>query len=313
MALPGYLKQFTIAYYLQALVPHAMPSDGVASLLQGMFRENPAGAGLPGLAVRVFGRVFCIWRPGWSSGRNTSWSSRAVRPQQMLRARTELRPPCGPYTRPGRPACRTEDPLFRGGFGRDSGRRAGNRPCGLLHGPAGFGVLERRRSRRTAVCPGRRRRRGLRQRARRHELRVPPAVPRDRTVAASDKNEFEEKTGLNLEAGHRLGGRGHDAEGRPGRTSPQARSSSWPAAASRPSRLEALALEHGAQVERLPGQAPHHPSRQRRRTTRRRRHGRSASSKPTSSPSAASTTVQAAIDARATNRNIVSNNDMMSW
>ena len=41
LALPGYLKQFTIAYYLQALVPHAMPSEGVASLLQGMFRENP--------------------------------------------------------------------------------------------------------------------------------------------------------------------------------------------------------------------------------------------------------------------------------
>jgi ABC-type transport system involved in multi-copper enzyme maturation permease subunit len=41
LALPGYLKQFTIAYYLQALVPHAMPSDGVASILQGMFRENP--------------------------------------------------------------------------------------------------------------------------------------------------------------------------------------------------------------------------------------------------------------------------------
>jgi ABC-type transport system involved in multi-copper enzyme maturation permease subunit len=41
MALPGYLKQFTIAYYLQALVPHAMPSDGVQSLLQGMFRETP--------------------------------------------------------------------------------------------------------------------------------------------------------------------------------------------------------------------------------------------------------------------------------
>lgn len=44
MALPGYLKQFTIAYYLQALVPHAMPSDGVASLLQGMFRETPPAA-----------------------------------------------------------------------------------------------------------------------------------------------------------------------------------------------------------------------------------------------------------------------------
>jgi ABC-2 type transport system permease protein len=42
MVLPGYLKQFTIAYYLQALVPHAMPSDGIASLLQGMFRQTPA-------------------------------------------------------------------------------------------------------------------------------------------------------------------------------------------------------------------------------------------------------------------------------
>ena len=41
LVLPGYLKQFTIAYYLQALVPHAMPSDGVTSILQGMFRENP--------------------------------------------------------------------------------------------------------------------------------------------------------------------------------------------------------------------------------------------------------------------------------
>jgi hypothetical protein len=41
LALPGYLKQFTIAFYLQALVPHAMPSDGVTGLLQGMFRETP--------------------------------------------------------------------------------------------------------------------------------------------------------------------------------------------------------------------------------------------------------------------------------
>ena len=41
MVLPGYLKQFTIAYYLQALVPHAMPSEGLTSLLQGFFRETP--------------------------------------------------------------------------------------------------------------------------------------------------------------------------------------------------------------------------------------------------------------------------------
>jgi ABC-type transport system involved in multi-copper enzyme maturation permease subunit len=41
LALPGYLKQFTIAYYLQGLVPHAMPSDGVTSILQGMFQTSP--------------------------------------------------------------------------------------------------------------------------------------------------------------------------------------------------------------------------------------------------------------------------------
>ncbi len=41
MALPGYMKRFTLAYYVQALVPHAMPSEGVVSLLQGVFRESP--------------------------------------------------------------------------------------------------------------------------------------------------------------------------------------------------------------------------------------------------------------------------------
>jgi hypothetical protein len=41
MALPGYLKRFTVAYYLQSLVPHAMPAEGVVSILQGMFRDTP--------------------------------------------------------------------------------------------------------------------------------------------------------------------------------------------------------------------------------------------------------------------------------
>jgi ABC-type transport system involved in multi-copper enzyme maturation permease subunit len=41
MALPGYMKRFTIAYYIQALVPHAMPSEGVVSILQGLFRDTP--------------------------------------------------------------------------------------------------------------------------------------------------------------------------------------------------------------------------------------------------------------------------------
>jgi ABC-2 type transport system permease protein len=42
LVMPGYLRRFTIAYYLQSLVPHAMPSDGVVSLLQAVFTETPA-------------------------------------------------------------------------------------------------------------------------------------------------------------------------------------------------------------------------------------------------------------------------------
>jgi ABC-2 type transport system permease protein len=41
MALPGYLKRFTVAYYLQGLVPQAMPSDSAVSLVQSIFREIP--------------------------------------------------------------------------------------------------------------------------------------------------------------------------------------------------------------------------------------------------------------------------------
>jgi ABC-type transport system involved in multi-copper enzyme maturation permease subunit len=45
LAFPGYMKKFTVAYYLQGLVPHAMPNDGVVSLLQGIFRESPSLSG----------------------------------------------------------------------------------------------------------------------------------------------------------------------------------------------------------------------------------------------------------------------------
>lgn len=41
MLVPGYLRRFTLAYYLQGLVPHAMPSDGVASLIQAVFTDSP--------------------------------------------------------------------------------------------------------------------------------------------------------------------------------------------------------------------------------------------------------------------------------
>ena len=42
MVMPGYLRRFTLAYYLQALVPHAMPSDSVVSLLQSVFQDVPS-------------------------------------------------------------------------------------------------------------------------------------------------------------------------------------------------------------------------------------------------------------------------------
>jgi ABC-type transport system involved in multi-copper enzyme maturation permease subunit len=42
LALPGYMKKLTVAYYLQALVPHAMPNDNIVSLIQGIFRETPS-------------------------------------------------------------------------------------------------------------------------------------------------------------------------------------------------------------------------------------------------------------------------------
>ena len=59
MVLPGYLKQFTVAHYLQALVPHAMPSDGLTGLLQGFFKETPSlGASLFWL---VAGTVVFLW------------------------------------------------------------------------------------------------------------------------------------------------------------------------------------------------------------------------------------------------------------
>jgi ABC-type Na+ efflux pump permease subunit len=41
LVMPGYLRRFTLAHYLQSLVPHTMPSDGVVSLLQAVFTESP--------------------------------------------------------------------------------------------------------------------------------------------------------------------------------------------------------------------------------------------------------------------------------
>jgi len=39
---PGYLKRATVAFYLQALVPHAMPQDSAVSVIMQVFQEIPS-------------------------------------------------------------------------------------------------------------------------------------------------------------------------------------------------------------------------------------------------------------------------------
>ena len=41
LVVPGYLRWATVAYYLQGLVPHAMPEDSALATLQGLFRDVP--------------------------------------------------------------------------------------------------------------------------------------------------------------------------------------------------------------------------------------------------------------------------------
>jgi len=41
LLVPGYFRRLTVAHYVQSLVPHAMPSSGVASLLQSVLSDKP--------------------------------------------------------------------------------------------------------------------------------------------------------------------------------------------------------------------------------------------------------------------------------
>lgn len=42
LMIPGSWQLATVAYYLQGLVPHAMPNDSIASMVQAIFREIPS-------------------------------------------------------------------------------------------------------------------------------------------------------------------------------------------------------------------------------------------------------------------------------
>ena len=59
---PGYLKRLTVAYYLQALVPHAMPEDSAIRVLMQVFREVPSvWASVASLAVII---GLALWAGG---------------------------------------------------------------------------------------------------------------------------------------------------------------------------------------------------------------------------------------------------------
>jgi len=59
MALPGYLKRFTVAFYAQGLVPHAMPQQDLLSVLQSVFREDVSL--WQGLGTLVLVGVVSLW------------------------------------------------------------------------------------------------------------------------------------------------------------------------------------------------------------------------------------------------------------
>lgn len=57
--IPGNLKRLSVSYYLNGLVPHAMPNDSAVSLLQSIFRETPGlMESLVSLAVIT---ALCLW------------------------------------------------------------------------------------------------------------------------------------------------------------------------------------------------------------------------------------------------------------
>jgi ABC-type transport system involved in multi-copper enzyme maturation permease subunit len=59
LIMPGYLRQLTVAHYLQSLVPHAMPQDDTMTAIQSLFAQpQSAASNLVPLAVIL---VAALW------------------------------------------------------------------------------------------------------------------------------------------------------------------------------------------------------------------------------------------------------------
>lgn len=63
---PGYLKRFTVGYYLQGLVPHAMPSESAASILLRVVRD------MPSIAVSLWSLALITAVMLWLAGRTVA-------------------------------------------------------------------------------------------------------------------------------------------------------------------------------------------------------------------------------------------------
>jgi ABC-type transport system involved in multi-copper enzyme maturation permease subunit len=59
LLMPGYLKRVSVAYYLQGLVPHAMPGNSAVSLIQSIVRDIPSLA--ESLVFLGIIEVLCLW------------------------------------------------------------------------------------------------------------------------------------------------------------------------------------------------------------------------------------------------------------
>ncbi len=64
LLVPGYLRRFTVAHYLQSLVPHAMPQDDTMAAIQSLFADPPSAASsLISLAVIT---LAALWLAAWT-------------------------------------------------------------------------------------------------------------------------------------------------------------------------------------------------------------------------------------------------------
>jgi ABC-type transport system involved in multi-copper enzyme maturation permease subunit len=63
LLVPGYLKQLTVAYYVQALVPHAMPDDSTLGAILQVFNDvPPVTVSLAALAIITVGALWLAAR-----------------------------------------------------------------------------------------------------------------------------------------------------------------------------------------------------------------------------------------------------------